>query len=427
MLLPILLGLGVAACGGGSPTTPSGPEPPTGAEEVRSQVAFDVSAAPQEDVDAVVRGDTAFALDLLREAYEGDNLTLSPLSIATALGMLEPGARGETRDELAAVLHETLTDDRLQPARGALLEAVNAPPSSPSGNELEPFTLHAVNAWWAQRGYPILPDYLDALARSYDAGGLLVDFEADPEAARKTINAWVEDQTEERIVELVPRGVIDDLTRLVLTNAVYFKANWLHEFDQEQTADGPFTTDSGSQVTVPMMRVDARLGYVDADGFAAAWLPYVGDASMLVLLPDRDLVTMLDELTPEALDAAAASRSDHLLTLTMPSFEFRSPLGLRRALEALGLKAAFVPPPDGADFAGIVAEPELHLQDVIHQGFVSVDEKGTEAAAATAVVVGVASAPPATKLTLDRPFAFLIVHEPTGSILFAGAVTDPRG
>lgn len=426
-LLVMVVGLIAAACGEGSTGSAPQLEPPEGIEEARSTVALDVSGVPDGDVESVVAGDTAFALDLVREIYEGGNLILSPLSITTALGMLEAGARGETRAEMAEVLHETLPDERLHPARGALVEAVAAPPSTSTEGDVPPFTLRAVNASWAQTRYPIRDEYLDTLARSYDAGAYLLDFEADPEAARETINAWVERETEDRIVDLVPPGVIDELTRLVLTNAVYFKANWLREFDPKQTADGPFTTAAGSTVTVPMMRLDATLDYVDAGGFAAAWLPYVGDAAMMVLLPEGDLDELLRSLTPQALTDARTKRSERQVALTMPRFEISSPIGLRESLEALGMTAAFVPPPDGADLTGIVAERELYVQDVIHQGFISVDEKGTEAAAATAVVVGVTAAAPPAQLTLDRPFLFAIVHEPSGALLFVGAVTNPHG
>lgn len=405
----------VAACG-----QPSA-EGPEGAEVARSDASLAVSDVPLGDVASVVASDTAFALDLLAEVYRGDNLIFSPFSIATALGMLEPGARGDTRAEMATMLHETLPDVRLHPARGALLVAVDAAPAEEAE---DPFTLRAVNATWAQRDYPILAPYLDVLARSYDAGAFLVDYSADPEAARRTINGWVADQTENRIEDLVPEGVITALTRLVLTNAVYFQASWLEQFDPDLTEDRTFTPAGGDPVTVPFVHGSQQIPYVDGDGFRAAWIPYVGDASMMVILPDGEIASLVGALTPQALEAALATRSGVQVDLAIPKFEYRSELPLSAALQSLGMQAAF--DPGAADLTGIVAERELFVQDVVHQGFVKLDEQGTEAAAATAVVVGLTSAPlEAAELVLDRPFLFLIRHDPTGEILFAGVVANP--
>lgn len=265
-----LLALVLAACANSSAF---GDDPP-GVEIGRSSEEF-AASAPAEDVAAVVGADTAFALDMLRFAWSQENLILSPFSIATALGMLEPGARGQTRAEMALTLHETLEDDLLHPSRGTLLAAL-ATETAASAEDGTPFTLRAVNAVWGQRDYPILPEYLDVLATNYDAGVALLDFASDPEAARLTINEAVAEQTEQRIEDLVPEGVIDSLTRLVLTNAVYFKANWLNEFDPDNTSDGVFSTAAGTEATVPMMETSALVGYVDGDGYQAAWLPFAG-------------------------------------------------------------------------------------------------------------------------------------------------------
>ncbi|HSL27003.1 MAG TPA: serpin family protein [Acidimicrobiia bacterium] len=412
--------LALAAC-----TTSAAHDELPGVEVSRSDVAFTPSASAS-DLAAVVAADTAFALDLVSAAGTDHNLIVSPFSIATALGMLEPGARGATRAEMATVLHETLVDEQLHPARGALLAALADQPAV--SEELPPpFTLRAHNMVWAQRDYPILGPYLDVLAASYDAGLARLDFGSDPDAARITINDAVAEQTEQRIEDLIPEGVITDLTRLVLTNAVYFRANWLNEFDPEQTSDGVFHTASGSEVTVPMMSISALFDYADGDGYAAARLPYVGDASMMVLLPDLDLPDLIERLTVEEITAARERAASFQVDLTMPRFEFRTQLGLADVLQALGMRSAFVPPPGpgSADLTGIVETPELFVQDVVHQGFVAVDEKGTEAAAATAVIAGATSMPPTATLILDRPFLFLIQHDATGEILFAGVVADP--
>lgn len=417
--LPCLVsGLLLASCVGG--------DAGGGLETVRGSVSFDPGAGA-EDLAALVEGDTAFALDLLRVGWDGDNLILSPFSIATALGMLAAGARGETRSEMAAVLHETLSEEALHPARGALLAAIAASDQSPQGEDPPPFRLRSVNSLWLQRDYPVLAAYLDTLAASYDAGLTLLDFVADPEGARRTINDAVAAATEDRIEELIPEGVITDLTRLVLTNAVYFKANWANEFDPAVTAPATFRLVDGTETTVPMMRTSATVDYVRGRGFVAAWLPYVGDASMMVLLPDGDIADLVANLTSEDLRAAREARLPHMLDLAMPRFEFRSQLTLAPLLRELGMQAAFVPPPGpaSADLTGITETRELYVQDVVHEGFVKVDEKGTEAAAATAIVVGVTSLPPSATLHLDRPFLFLISHEGTGEVLFAGVVAQP--
>ena len=408
----------VAACGGEPVAAGDG-------EVARGSAPFE-PGAPAADVAAVVAADTAFGLDLLSRAWTGDNLIISPFSIATALGMLEAGARGETREQMAETLHETLADESLHDARGTLLAALSSEAAS-SDEEPAPFTLRAINSLWAQRDYPILADYLEVLAGKYDAGVSLLDFVSDPEAARLVINGAVAEQTEERITDLIPQGVITDLTRLVLTNAVYFKANWLNEFSPGVTADGTFHTAAGTDVSVPMMHMSSRIQFVDGNGFTAAWLPYVGDAAMMVLLPDDDIDGLLETLTVDELTAAARSAGGFQVDLTMPRFEFRSQLPLAPVLQGLGMEAAFVAPPgDGtADLTGIVEARELYVQDVIHEGFVKVDEKGTEAAAATAIVVGATSMPEPATLVLDRPFLFLIQHQTSGEVLFAGIVADP--
>ncbi|MGH8927821.1 MAG: serpin family protein [Acidimicrobiia bacterium] len=411
----------LVACG----TLQAGGDDPPGIEMSRSSVAFEWSA-PLADLAALVEADTRLAIDLLRQSWTSENLIMSPFSIATALGMLGPGARGETRSEMATVLHETLPDDRLHRARATLLVALAPEQPEGSGDDPPPFTLRAANQVWAQRGYAILESYLDELSRSYDAGVALLDFMANPEDSRVSINDAIAEQTEQRIEDLIPEGVITDLTRLILTNAIY--ANRLNEFDPERTSDGPFHTQL-TEVVVPMMTTTASMRYYQGDGYTAAWLSYVGDADMMVLLPDGDIESLLGTLTVEELAAANEGGSVFRVDLTMPRFEFRSSITLAEALKALGMVAAFVPPSgeSGADLTGIVEARELYVQNVVHQGFVAVDEKGTEAAAATAVIAGATSMPQLAALKLDRPFIFLIQHRSTAELLFAGMVANPSG
>ncbi len=406
--------------------------PAAGIETIRSDADLDVTDVPAADVAAVVEGDTEFALDLLRLAADGDNVFLSPFSITTALGMTEAGARGETREQIAAVLHESLADDALHPARGALLARVNEVEPMPDDADGEPLTLRAVNSLWLQSGYPLLSSYLDVLAGSYDAPARLVDYVADTEAARAAINDWVEEQTEGRIEDMIPAGSVNELTRLVLTNAVYFLGSWREPFAADETVDAPFTRGDGGSVTAPFMHTAGDFTYLAGDGFQAVRLPYWGGASMLLLLPDGTPGELLAALDADRLmSIRSESRSQPFSELALPRFEFRYDLELVPLLEQLGMTVAFDPPvgDGGADFTGMAAERELYITGILHKAFVSVDEAGTEAAAATAIIVGATSAPVEEPIVLrfDRPFVFLVQHDATGSLLFAGVLENPAG
>lgn len=434
------LALIAASCGGDDGTVPAttGPAATTtsttapgtpGVQLARAEVdratTTDVTG---EELAAVVAGNTAFAFDLFRAADPGGgNMLASPYSVAAALTMTYAGARADTAAEMRDALHLALGDDRIHPARNELDLRIATAPETYPGDDREPFAVRVANSLWGQQGYPFRDEFLAELARSYDAGMNLVDFTAAAEEARLAINTWVEEQTGGRIEDLIPRGVITDLTRLVLVNAIWFKANWEMQFDPDRTEDGTFTTPDG-EVTVPMMHGGGRMAYAAGDGYVTARIPYAGDASMLVVLPDAG---RFDEVTaafgPEDLAAVTAAESTHQVDLTMPRFEFRSEFALKPALQDLGMVAAFIEPshPDGADFTGMTERRELFVHEVVHQAFISVDEQGTEAAAATAVIVGLESAPPPATVALDRPFLFLIQHDTTGEILFVGRVVDP--
>jgi serpin B len=375
----------------------------------------------------VVDGDTAFALELYRELVADDadaNLFFSPYSISVALAMTLPGARGQTWDEMAAMLRATEGEewhrDRNALDRHLLRER-------PSFQELQPLELEIANSLWGQTGYPFRQDFLDLLARHYGTGLTLVDFATAWEEARAAINAWVEEATNDRIVDLIPEGAIDDLTRLVLVNAIFFKANWVNQFDPTLTTDGTFRA-PGGEVTAPMMRQAIRTLYGEGNGWQAIRLPYAGEASMLIIAPEEETLSeMAGSLDAARLGEVRAALGDHIVDLTMPRFEYRSQFSLPDVLERLGMVEAFVPPrgDTGADLTGMVDVRELFVSDVVHQAFVSVDEEGTEAAAATAVIVSATSMPMPATLTLDRPFIFIIEDDLTGAILFVGQVTDP--
>ncbi len=375
----------------------------------------------------LVGGNTAFALDLYQQLRAtGENLFYSPHSISIALAMTYAGARADTERQMADTLQFNLPQETLHPAFNALdLELASR------GQDLEEdarFTLNITNAIWGQQDHPFLGDFLDTLALHYGAGLRLVDFIGAPEPARLTINEWVEEQTEERIKDLIPEGAITTDTRLVLTNAIYFTASWLFPFDANLTTDGVFTTLEGQEISIPMMTSSRPmdLRYARGDTFQAVELPYEGrEIAMLIIMPEAGAFEDFeDRLDRESLEDISAGLSMQSVQLTMPQFEFESQLSLTDILPEMGMTDAFLP--RVADFSGMDGERRLYITDVIHKAFVSVDETGTEAAAATAVIVGVESLPAIdVEMRIDKPFLFLIQDLETGTILFLGRVLDP--
>jgi serpin B len=415
-------------------TTSAGPAVPTESattgDLVRAEMPRD--AAPDvtdNEIAALVAGDTKFAFDLFRVAAAGgENTMLSPLSIATALTMTYGGARTATAQEMAATLHLGLLDDRIHAARNELdLRITTETTPQLPDSDSQPFTISTANSVWGQPGYPFLEAFLDLLARDYDAGMYLADFAGDTEGARIAINDWVEEETQGRIKDLIPPGILTPLTVMVLVNVIWFKANWAAPFDPDRTTAGDFTLLDGTTVEATLMHNLITTQYSKGDGFASAVIPYSGDADMIVVLPDAGRFE----------EVAAAFGSDdldvrsnggtRLLDLTMPRFEFEAEFRLKGALRELGMVAAFNPPPgpQSADLTGITERRELFVEDVVHKSFIKVDEQGTEAAAATAVIINQLSRPSPATLTLDRPFLFAIQHRSTGEILFIGQVTNP--
>jgi serpin B len=397
--------------------------------DVGRSAATDVA---EDEVAALVAGNRRFAFDLYRAAGPEGNFIVSPYSIATALTMTLAGARGTTAEQMTAALNLQALEDRIHAARNELDLRVTAEAAPEfEGDEREPFAIRTANSLWGQPGYPFLDAFLELLARDYGAGMHLADFVADPEAARVQINEWVEDKTEGRIVDLIAPGLLDPMTRLVLVNAIWFKANWAEQFSEDLTEDAPFNPLDGAQVDVPMMlSTDRTLLYARGDDHQAVRLPYTGDASMLLVLPDTGAFTdVLAALDADAFASVEASLQPTPLTVGLPRFEFRTELGLNDVLRALGIEAALVAPPGpgSADFTGMTEIPELYVSDVVHQAFITVDEEGTEAAAATAVIMRATSALPEepTEVIFDRPFLFFIQHDSTGEILFMGQVTNP--
>ncbi|XXX79556.1 serpin family protein [Sorangium sp. So ce134] len=381
---------------------------------------------PPEDKTALVSGNSAFALDLYQELRQKPgNVFYSPYSISTALAMTWAGAKGETETAMADTLHFDLGQDKLHPAFNWIDQELDSRGQGAQGADGEGFRLNVVNALWGQIGYGFETPFLDTLGLNYGAGMRIVDFLGHKEEAVDLINGWVSDQTEGKIEKLVPVDAITPETVLVLTNAIYFNAAWRTPFEPTETTDGPFETADGTEVTVPLMRGSLEMPYAEGDGYQAVAMPYDGnELSMVILLPAKGTLDAFEaSLDAAKVDGIVGAMSEHLVDTTMPKFKFEYELSLKKTLEAMGMEIAFTS--GVADFTGINAGGQPYIQDVLHKAFVGVNEAGTEAAAATAVIVGDESAPVPASLALVNPFLFLIRDNATGSILFVGRIADP--
>jgi len=403
---------------------------PVSAEVLKSDKARDTSPqVSSSDLEALVDGNSQFAFVLYQQlkAQSDGNFFYSPYSLSLALAMAYAGARGDTETQMADALHFTLSQDALHAAFNYLaLELASRGQSSSSTTDGdEGFQLSVVNDAWGQKNFKFLSSYLDTLAENYGAGLRIVDFINNAEAARQAINKYIEDQTQGKIKDLIPQGAVGELTRLVLTNAIYFKAAWESTFSKDITSAGAFNLLDGSQVSISMMHQMHFFNYAEGAGYQAVELPYDdGQLSMVVLLPaSGQFGAFQDALSAQKVDAIISSMTDRNVQLSMPKFQFDSSFGLKQALAELGMPVAFS---DFADFSGMTGSEGLLITDVVHKAFVSVDEAGTEAAAASAVIVGLTGMPSDTvTLSLDRPFIFLIRDIQTGTILFVGRVMNP--
>jgi serine protease inhibitor len=405
-----------------TPTTPAPPD-----AMVLAQADVPRAAADAEEATAAARSVNAFGLDLYRVLATGeDNLVFSPTSIATALGMARAGARGDTAADLDAVLYELASDQHVNWLNSLdLALAERSGTYTDDAGTAHEVSLEVANAYFAQHGLSFEGAYLEALASRFGAGMRLVDFERDPEAARRLIVEWASDQTRGRIPEILKAGEVTASWRLALVNAIYLKAPWARPFDVEQTTTERFTRIDGSTLEVPMMH--GRDGVcATGDGWQAARLAYVGNGlSMTVVVPD-DLETFEGRFDGELLGAISAAFEERYAQpdLSLPRFDIEMREELKGQLQALGLVAPL--DPARADFSGMTTEERLAIGTVIHQANITVDEKGTEAAAVTVIGMGdSAGGPPETcTVTANRPFVFLLQDE-TGAILFFGRVMDP--
>jgi serpin B len=402
---------------------------PVSADVLKSDKARDLFPSG-ENLTQLVKGNNAFALDLYQslKTQNDGNMFYSPYSLSLALAMAYAGARGGTAAEMANTLHFTLPQGALDAAFNYLaleLDKRGQTTGSPTSGQDKGFELNVVDDAWGQKNFVFLSSYLDTLAVNYGAGLRVLDFIKDAEGSRQSINEYISDKTQGKIKDLIPQGAVTDLTRLILTNAIYFKASWQSPFAKEITREGAFTLVDGSKTTVQMMHQTEYFDYLDGTGFQALELPYNdGQLSMVLLLPDSGQFTNFQNiLNSTTVDGIITGMTRQDVILSLPKFQFDSSFGLKQALSSMGMPLAFS---DQADFSGITGTPGLEISDVVHKAYVSVDEAGTEAAAASAVIM-VGSAMPANQVTLsvDRPFIFLIRDLASGTILFIGRVMNP--
>lgn len=385
------------------------------------------------DVPALVQGNSDFGLALYQRLADNDgNLFFSPYSISNALAMTYAGARGNTAVQMKDVLRFPLDDDRLHPAFANLIAQLHG------NGEARPFQLTVANRLWGQRDYGFLPPFLKIGRDFYDGGLQEVNFIDDHEGARQIINRWVEDRTKDKVKELIPSGFLSDRSRLVLTNAIYFKAGWMNAFEPSRTKPAPFHLLGGTTMQTPMMHNNLDARFADHATFSMVELPYEShELAMIILLPKKKdgLRDLEKTLTVKNLATWMTQLGPHTVDLKLPRFKMTSKFELSDRLKEMGMRDAFdqrpdfsgMAGPDELDAAGL--KKQLYISAVLHKAFVEVDEKGTEAAAATAVIMNAVESvpkpsPPAT-FHADHPFVFLIRDQRSGSILFMGRVVNP--
>jgi len=386
------------------------------APKIEIPTTDDAGATP-EGVAELVKANNQFGLDIYSKvSQEPGNVFISPWSLASALSMTYEGARGQTAEEMKKVMH--LPDAEVRHSSFAkLFNEINKKDKS--------YELHTANALWAQKDYPFLPEYMNLVEKYYAGRATNVDFAGSTEQARVTINKWVEDHTNDKIKDLFEPGVLKPATRLVLTNAVYFKGTWLKQFDKSDTFDADFRVNPEKTVQVPLMSLhEEDFNYFEDDKLQILEMPYDGEElSMMILLPKDDNLKALESaLSADKLAEWNQNLRETVLDVYIPKFTFETKYSLSDTLSAMGMPAAFSM---NADFSGMDGSQMLYISSVVHQAFVEVNEEGTEAAAATGVVMTLKAAAPGNVFRADHPFIFLIQERSTGNILFLGRVVDP--
>lgn len=411
----MIFNLLISACGG------------TQANITQSNINRNKNPSTREnDIKILVDGNNSFALNIYQSLRaQSGNLILSPFSISLALAMTYAGAHGETESQMAQTLH-FLPQEQLHPSFNQLdlnlqKENIN------SNKEQEPLQIKIANSIWAEQTFGFLKEFLDTLALNYGAGIYLSDFINNAEPTRQEINNWVSDKTQEKIQNLIPEGSLNPDTRMVLVNAIYFKADWLDQFDAEDTFNHPFNLLDGTQVDVPMMSQGMYIPYIQEDGYQAFQLPYAGETAVMnIIIPDEGKFEEVESsLNYEMLTDIFGNMNQTSMFLRMPKFQFESAFSLSDVLKELGMTNAF--DRNKADFSGMTGKKDLFISEVIHKAFVAVDEEGTEAAAATAVIMETTGAAMYDMtLVIDHPFIFLIRDLESGQILFIGRVLNPQ-
>jgi serpin B len=384
-----------------------------------------------ESENSVVEANNRFAFDLYSHLVKdpksaGDNIFFSPFSISSALAITYEGARGSTADEIRSVFHFPENTSLLRRGYSTTIADINSHNAS--------YTLFTANALWAEKTYPFLPGYINTAQTYYSANTTNLDFINDPDDSRTIINRWVEEKTRNTIKELVPAGSITPMTRLVITDAVYFKGTWVRQFDKNKTRNADFRLSSGKSVPVPMMErtdEDAVYPYAETGTVQLLKIPYEhgkgNELSMLILLPKNDDLAAAEKyLNPDNLSELQNSSASRRVMVYVPKFTLETKYTMRKTLSEMGMPTAF----GDADFSGMDGTKILYIQEIIHQTYVDVNEEGTEAAAATAVVVWGKGAVPAESpvpvFRVDHPFIFLIQDTTSGNILFMGRVENPN-
>jgi len=404
--------------GGVTPGPSPGPAPGPGPSPGPSPSALDDSQATQAGVDLVVSANNEFAIDFYKEITKTEkaNVFFSPWSLESALSMTYEGANGQTATEMQSVLRIPADLNTRGPAFARLFNGITAP-----GKQ---YQLSTANALWVEKTYNLLDSFTGTVSKYYGGGANNVDFIGDTEGSRQTINAWVAQKTMDKIRDLIPAGLIGPMTRLVLTNAVYFKGTWKTQFNKAKTYDAEFKKSLAETVTAKMMSMsDEEFKYADNDQLQLLEMPYSGDElSMVILLPKGDALMGVEaSLSADSLKSLRAGASERELPVYLPKFKFETKYFLKEQLSAMGMPTAFSPA--DADFSGMSGARDLYISEVIHQAYVDVNEEGTEAAAATAVLMNKTAAFPRIEFRADHPFIFMIMNG--GQILFMGRVADP--
>lgn len=429
----IVLAAAIGACSRPVKPNPESPQVAVSVTDSKTGEAVSEGASganTQEPAASIAEASNAFAFDLYSKIrQQKGNLAFSPASIMAALAMTQGGAEGETRAEMAKVLH---LDPNRRDASFEVGELFGA-----LGKESPGLTLRMANRLFGERSFTFEKSFLQKTQAAFGAPLEALDFRHGAEASRVVINDWVAKETERKIEDLVPRGGVAEDTRLVLVNAVYFLGKWATPFEKSSTWPRPFHLEGGSTKEVPMMHATGHRLYGEAEGVKLLELGYrESEFAMTFVLPhaDRELADIESKLSPEQLSAWVSALGGHRTEVSLPKFRIEpgEALALGRPLGELGMKLAF----DGAraDFTAMAnpknTEERLSIADVFHKAFVAVDEEGTEAAAATAVVMRATSAAMPEQVQVkefraDRPFLFLLRHKPSGTVLFAGRVVDP--